>query len=149
MSLRFDIFILMDPKVGIFGLGLGQSNKNPNHFTRSMSTAKKSAFAVTAGLVSFGVGLSCYTYYLVTTSAATTFGVDFFGKKTTKRRRRRSKIGCPLCRAKTGAICKDATSKNLCCICMEAKSTILLECGHICLCKDCYLQIPSYKAPKN
>jgi hypothetical protein len=25
----FDIFILMDPKVGIFGPGLGQSTKTP------------------------------------------------------------------------------------------------------------------------
>ena len=126
---------------------VGSIKQDPQPSNRSMSTANKSAslFGVAAGLISFGVGLS---YYLVTTSAtgATTFGVDFFGKSKKKKKK---KIGCPLCRAKTEAVCKDATSNNICCGCLEAKSTVLLECGHICLCKDCYKQVGSYKAPKN
>ncbi len=54
-------------------------------------------------------------------------------------------VKCPLCRAlgpRSGAILGvrgvGDSQGEVCCVCLDAKSTVALPCGHVCLCQACF-----------
>jgi len=56
-------------------------------------------------------------------------------------------VRCPLCRECTPAAraiqnVRAGDAAPTCCVCTEQRASVCLVCGHLCLCEECYLQLP-------
>lgn len=56
-------------------------------------------------------------------------------------------VQCPLCRTMSSAgqairNVRAGEAVPACCVCTEAPSNVCLPCGHLCLCQDCFSQMP-------
>jgi E3 ubiquitin-protein ligase MUL1 len=89
----------------------------------------------------FGVAGLAYAAYVVYRNVRKSRELRLVDEHRLRRRRRSADTGNS---SQTGAAADN--EQTSCVICMEkSREVVVLDCGHICMCSDCALQLPSPK----